>query len=593
MRIAHRCPRVHPAFALPLILLVFALGAEAAGPTRVLILHSFGRDFAPFDTVAAVFRAELAQRSQDPVTFVEANLDFVRPNNEQEERVFVEYLRQRFSDAAPAVVVTLGAGAARFYSQHRDELFPGVPLVNGALDARAVKAIGPRPGDQVVSTWVDLPRLIGNILQLLPDTRTIAVAMGNSEIERFWVAQMQRELAPLSGRVRFEWLSDLSLAQMRRRVASLPPNSAVFYGLFVIDAAGVPHERQDALAALHAVANAPIFGLYEDELGKGAVGGPYTSQRRNGERMATAALRALTESPALEPTVSVDPFEPPVYDWRELERWRIDPKRLPPDASIRFKQPSIWEHHPAEIVATIVVLAVQTLLIGGLLWHRVRLRRAEQQARALGGRLITAHEDERRRIARELHDDFTQRLAGLAIETAKMEGAVANSEGRSAAHAVRQGLTEMSEDVHAMSYRLHPSVIEDLGLEEALRTECDRFARNESIGLDLDAGSVPEDVPPDAALCLFRIAQESLRNVSRHAGASEVAVALELEGDGLALRVRDNGRGFDAAGDGERVSLGLASMRERVRLLGGRIDVQSKPGQGTAVCAWVPLKRAA
>ncbi|MFO1306050.1 MAG: sensor histidine kinase [Burkholderiales bacterium] len=593
MRIAPRCPRVHPAFALPLLLLVFALGAEAAGPKRVLILHSFGRDFAPFDTVVAVFRAELAQRSQEPITFVEANLDFARPNNPREESVFIQYLRERFSDAPPDVVVTLGAGAAIFYSRYRDALFPGVVLVYGALDERSLKALTLRPGDHVAASKVDLPELINNILSVLPKTRTIAVAMGNSGIERFWVDEIRREVPPRFPGVSFVWLNELPLARMRERVASLPSDSAVFYGLFVVDAAGVPHERQDVLAALHEVSNAPIFGVYEDELGKGAVGGPYTSQRRVGEQMASAALRALNEAPAPEPRISIAAFERPVYDWRELRRWDIDHARLPPDASIRFKDTTIWQQHPVAAAGIIVVLVLQSLLIGGLMWHRVRLRRAEQEARGLGGRLITAHEDERRRIARELHDDFTQRLAGLAIETAKMEGAVKDPEGKSAAHSIREGLTVMSEDVHAMSYRLHPSVIEDLGLEEALRTECDRFARYESIRVELDAESVPESLSPEPALCLFRIAQESLRNVSRHANASKVDVSLRTEGEGLGLEVCDNGRGFDVESHKDQVSLGLASMRERVRLLGGRIDVESQPGQGTWVRAWVPLKRAA
>src|SRR5207344_2543241 len=140
---------------------------------------------------------------------------------------------------------------------------------------------------------VDLPRLFENIFQLLPDTTTIAVVVGASSLEQFWLKELQREAAPFMGRANFQWLSDLSLEQMKERVASLPPHSTVLYGLLIVDAAGVPHERQDGLAALHASANAPIFGLYENELGKGVVGGPYSSQRRRGEQMAAAAHRIL------------------------------------------------------------------------------------------------------------------------------------------------------------------------------------------------------------------------------------------------------------------------------------------------------------
>jgi len=487
----------------------------------------------------------------------------------------------------------VGPPAARFYLAHRPRLFPDAPVVIAALDERVARGAPLRPNDAAVLGKVDLPRLFDNVLRLLPETRTIAVVIGASELERFWLGELKRELEPLASRVNFIYLNDLSLEQMQQRVAGLPPHSAIFYGLLVVDAAGVPHERQDALLRLHAAANAPIFGIYEDELGKGVVGGPYTSQWRAGREIAAVALSTLAGTAGPAPRISVAPFEAPVYDWRELQRWGIDRARLPPGSEIRFRTPSTWEQHWVAIVAAIAVVVLQSALIAVLLQQRVRLRRTEQEARGLGGRLITAHEDERRRIARELHDDLTQRLAGLAIEAASVEGSAGSAAGRAAAHAIRQGLTDVSEDVHAMSYRLHPSVIEDLGLVEALRTECDRVSRNEGIDVEFDSGGVPDSLPPDVALCLFRVAQEALHNVSRHASASSVKVSLRRDDGELALAVRDDGCGFDASREGGRASLGLASMRERARLLGGKLRVESAPGRGTTVRAWVPVKEAA
>ena len=286
-------------------------------------------------------------------------------------------------------------------------------------------------------------------------------------------------------------------------------------------------------------------------------------------------------------------FEPPVYDWRELERWSIDEARLPPGSQIRFKPPSIWEEHRIAVIATTTALVLQGALIAALLLQRARRRRAEREAEGLAGRLVTAHEDERRRLGRELHDDVTQRLAGLAIEAAALEGGATGKSNGDAAHAIREGLVELSEDVHALSYRLHPSVIEDLGLVEALRIECDRVAHQGPLHVNFDCRGVPKKLPADAALCLFRVAQEALRNVERHALARNVEVSVVGEDGGIALAVRDNGAGFDASRVAERASLGLASMRERVRLLGGRLDIESGPGNGTALFAWVPLREAA
>jgi signal transduction histidine kinase len=154
-------------------------------------------------------------------------------------------------------------------------------------------------------------------------------------------------------------------------------------------------------------------------------------------------------------------------------------------------------------------------------------------------------------------------------------------------------LVGLSEDVHALSYRLHPSVIEDLGLVEALRAECERVARGQSIRISLDSNAVPGRLHADTAICLFRIAQEALRNVVRHAKASNVDVSLQSKDGGLVLAVRDDGKGFDQSRADKRTSLGLASMRERISLLGGKLDIDSTRARGTAIVAWVPLPKAA
>jgi signal transduction histidine kinase len=218
------------------------------------------------------------------------------------------------------------------------------------------------------------------------------------------------------------------------------------------------------------------------------------------------------------------------------------------------------------------------------------LRERETRLRDLNWRLLRAHEEERARLARELHDDFTQRLAVLAIDTGRLESTVADVPVVATMRKVREGLVRLSEDVHALSYRLHPALLEDLGLAEALKVECEQFSRREGIPVNSKLRDVPEPLPRDAALCFFRVTQEALRNVGRHAKAGTVEVSLWPSDGGLQLSVRDNGAGFDLALDRQQPSLGLASMRERVDLLGGELDIESAPGQGTNILAWLPLK---
>ena len=178
----------------------------------------------------------------------------------------------------------------------------------------------------------------------------------------------------------------------------------------------------------------------------------------------------------------------------------------------------------------LAVVAVETLLIAALLAQRSRRRHAEERVRALNRRLITAQEDERKSIARELHDDLSQRLARLSIDAAQLERHSTSRDEAGGAAEMRGELTKISEDVHRLAYQLHPSTLDDLGLTEALRIECDRLASLESLPVRLRA---PESVPElsrDAALGLFRIAQEALRNAARHARASAVDLALEAGG---------------------------------------------------------------
>jgi signal transduction histidine kinase len=228
----------------------------------------------------------------------------------------------------------------------------------------------------------------------------------------------------------------------------------------------------------------------------------------------------------------------------------------------------------------------------GLVWQRIRRRRAEEEALSLSGRLITAHEDERRWLARELHDDITQRLVGAAIDAAKLPGGDLPPSDIDARRSVSETLMQLSEDIHDLSYQLHPSVLHDLGLVEALKAECERVARSESVRVDVEADKLPPSLPREVALCIYRVAQEALRNIARHAKASIVQLSLALKDGGLLLAVSDNGSGFEP-GVQTRPSLGHASMRERIRLLGGRLEIRSTLGGGTTVVAWVPIPEAA
>lgn len=214
-------------------------------------------------------------------------------------------------------------------------------------------------------------------------------------------------------------------------------------------------------------------------------------------------------------------------------------------------------------------------------------KRAETAIRNLSRRLLRVQEEERALLARELHDDISQRLAVLAIDVGRAHLAAAGRPREATLLAVREGLEKLGEDVHQLSYQLHPTVLDELGLEEALRAECERFERRCGTEVRPWLDAPADAVGSDAGLCIFRVAQEALRNAERHAAARSVTVSLRLEDRDLLLVVSDDGAGFDPEAPRGR-SLGLASMRERVQLAGGSFRVVSEPGEGTTVVARVP-----
>ena len=577
----HRLGRVLRQLMLLLPLLVLA--AEAAEPKRVLIIHSWGRDFAPFNAIAVAFRNELARQLKQPVAFHEASLDSERLGPPSDERPFFEFIRDHHGTARIDLVVVLGRTALRFYLRHRDRLFPEAPLLVTGIAAGLLEGLQFEPRDRVVTLKADIMVIAGSILEVLPEVGALVVVQGSSRIDSLERVEYQSRLAALASRVQLIWLHDLTMEELRERVAALPPDSAIVYGHFAVDAAGVPYDNERALAAVREAAHVPVFGIYDSQLGAGIVGGPLLELRKMGEVSGQIAQRMLNGDSQAGASPLVLEAGTPVYDWRELQRWDIPESRLPPNADVRFRPPSLWEAHRLLILAGTAIVVLQAGLIAALMLQRARRRNAENEATGLSGRLLTAHEDERRHLARELHDDLTQRLARLAIDAGRIELHAGGD-----ASEMRRDLMRLSEDVHALSYRLHPSVLDDLGLLEALRAECDRVAQHGAVQVEVDAREIPDTVSGDASLCLFRVAQEALSNATRHGRASAVTVLLSPRDSGLQLAVSDNGSGFDAAASPTHASLGLASMRERVRLLHGQLDIESTPGRGTTVVAWVP-----
>ncbi len=256
-------------------------------------------------------------------------------------------------------------------------------MVFTAVDERRVQFSTLSKNDAVVPVRIDYLAAIENILQVLPDTKNVTVVVGTSPIEQFWMEEIGKAVKPLTNRISFTWTNNLSFDDLLKQAAALPPRSAIFWELMIVDAAGVVHEGSTALARLHAVSNAPIFSYDESFFGREIVGGPLLAVLDSSRQTAAVAVRILGGEKASDIKIPSIKFSTPKFDWRELQRWGISEKRLPPGSEVLFREPTAWERYRWQITSILLALLVQSAMITWLLVERFGRRRAETRTRKL------------------------------------------------------------------------------------------------------------------------------------------------------------------------------------------------------------------
>jgi signal transduction histidine kinase len=301
------------------------------------------------------------------------------------------------------------------------------------------------------------------------------------------------------------------------------------------------------------------------------------------------SFRIFEYDPTTKPTVKrvlqrVHPEDVALVQ-RTIERMSQDGKDfdfehrlLIPDGSVKY----------VHVVAHAVRDKSGSIEFLGAVMDITERRRAEEALEDLAGRLIHAQEDERRRIGRELHDHVSQTLGLLTIKIDQLNAHREITPGVGVAlDELRRDTCDITDDVHRLSHRLHSSTLDYLGLVPALQKLATEFSERQGIPITFTHASVPS-LPPEVALCLFRVAEESLTNIAKHSQARSANVRVTGEPDGIHLTVEDTGTGFDMAALKTKAGLGFVSMRERLRVLQGTMYVESEPSRGTRIDAWVP-----
>jgi signal transduction histidine kinase len=576
--------------------------AGAAGPDNpklVVFLNPHNNDGSPGNAlVDQSIRATLASNSSQRIEVYNEYLDVSHPLDARQQQLQIDYLREKYAGRKVDLVVAGLSSGLDFALQHREVLFPGVPIVYCAVDQREVKA-RKLPSDVIgVPMTFDLTATLELALRLHPRTRSVVVIAGSEKMDAYWEAEARRVFQAYEGRLEFVYLTGLPLEELVRQVAYLPEQSLIYYLHVLQDGAGRALVPAHVLEQLAQTANAPIYGHVDTYVGRGVVGGrvfSWTTEGRNAARLGLRILAGEKPETIAVPDSSENAY---LFDWRQLRRWSIHEDSLPPGSVVRYKEASLWNLYKWPIIGTIFLCVIVALLIVGLLVQRSNRRRAEEglresqhELRVLTGRLLQAQETERRRIARELHDDLSQSLALLSVELdllgQKPPGSVALFGGR--VQELSAQVKQLSSSVHDLSHQLHPAKLGQLGLAAAVRNLSKELAQSHGLTIASTHHEVPAAIPEDTALCLYRIVQEALSNVIRHSGAQHAEVRLSGSANAICLRIVDDGAGFDPQLVQAKGGLGLVSMRERLRLVNGVLAIDSQPSGGTRIDVRVPL----
>jgi len=518
------------------------------------------------------------------------------------------FLRTKYERHHFDLIIATTDETLEFLRANGDELFPGVPIV-----FYSTAGVNAGPLATGVTSTTNFRETMAIALQLQPDTQRVVVVSGASAWDKAYETAAREQFKEFGSSLAITYLSGLPMPELLRQVASLPARTFIYYLSVTEDGDGNRGLPVDALERLAAVANAPIYSWHTVAMNHGIVGGSLQSAERHAEKLGAHALRVLRgERPEAIPVEAIS-LNVRQFDGRQLRRWRIDERRLPPGSEILNRQLSAWELYKPYILAGVLLLTIQAVLIVALLLQRARrlqeirerkqaedallenragLRASHQEIQHLAGRLIAAQESERGRIARDLHDDISQQLAGLSIGLSSLknrkDGSLCDIQGE--VTLLQQRTIALAENVRNLSHDLHPGVLQHAGLVAVLSAHCTDLQRHVKTAVTFNAVDDFASIDPDAALCLFRVAQEALRNIIKHAGARHAEVRLCRAGNDAELTIADDGRGFDAARTRSMATgLGLVSITERVRLAGGILSIVTEMNKGTQVRVRIPV----
>jgi signal transduction histidine kinase len=603
----------HPraVLALALAVLAWSVGATTQGDApqarRVLILHTDRVDLPANLTLDPIIRAALTAGGVGRIDLYAEYLDVSRFPGDDHARRQSEFLRQRYADKKPEVVISISDSAVDFLIRHGAGLFPGTPIVVGSTERRGIRNWPLPPGITGAVSTVQFRTTLELMMALHPNTRRVLILAGTSGVDRYWARQMIDDARAVAPSVELVDTGPLSMAQLLKELGSQPPQTVILYHTLFRDGAGETFLPAQLVPVFTKAANAPLYGVYTTQIGLGIVGGHLWSFEKQGAKVAEIALRILRGERAEDiPLVDYDGNEY-MFDWRQLTRWGIDEARLPPGSVVRFRQATSWELYRWQIVAACAVIAIQGALIAMLLWQRRQRRQAEMQAAhqrvelaqasrlALAGELTAS-------IAHEIKQPLSAILAHAETAELMLETHEPSiSEIQRIIAEIRKDDLRASEVItrlrdllskHAM---VRHSVDLNQMIDDTLRLlEVEAARRGIAVVTELTPGLSPVDGDrvhlQQVVVNLCLNAMDAMADVSPERRSLLVHTAGRVDG-GVEIQVRDTGPGiaeeqlprlFDSffTTKARGMGLGLSVSRSIVEAHGGRLSAENHVGGG-------------
>jgi signal transduction histidine kinase len=585
-----------------LILMVSCLlggpSAIAAQNRNVLVIFSNNRLLPANLEIDRGMQETIRNSADRKVELAAEFLDYPAFAGQLYEQTFVTYLREKYAARTPHVLIVAGKFAFEFLHRHRVELFPEVPALHIAVDKSIIEAHQPLPANTIgIPVEYDFAGTVRQALRWHPNARRLMVVTGASPHDREFEAFTRAGLARINVIPKIEFITGLPTAAILEKLSGLGAGDVVFTPGYFRDGAGRAFSPRESVLLMTAASGAPVYGPYDTFIGTGIVGGRMPTFVDIGRQSGKIVNRLLEGTP---PAALILPESVPTQvqiDWRQARKWNIRPDDIPRDAVIHFKAPTFWEEHRSTVIIVLAVILLQAVLIAGLLIQRAQRaraeasqRRSEESLQELTGRLIHLLDDERQRVAAELHDGLGQSLAIIRNRALICLRDPADSD-RTAEQLGEISTTAASaiDEVREIAHNLRPYELDRLGLIQALESMVDKVSDSVPFSLSFSFDNIDGLLSADAETSIYRIVQEGLNNIIKHASATEAKVTVKRLGHELAVTVEDNGKGMSKKRDG----FGLSKIIQRVHMLGGSCRVDSRPGQGTMITVRLGLSEGA